>query len=295
MAMYHIAALLAFLALVAAFVIRYVSATVDREFRNLARAAADAEYRREELARLDRSLAPFLPLPPDVKPVPGPPGGWPRFVPAVLFAIGAILLWGGLFAPPGERGAWLATGGAAIAVSAVIMFATLRKRKLERVARSLKFRADLRRFDANHSGAAGDLAELLSLTPWDDAAWAELAEARAELGQIDGALAALAAASGLDPGYGEYYMASANLLLADGRADEAGKILDDWEARDSDPRPRAAARRLAYRAALALASGEPGAAGAFVDEARRADRDAFDACVDMNDTLSGLARFAEKT
>lgn len=294
MAMYHIVALLAFLAVVAALVIRYVSVTVDREFRNLARAANDPEYRKEERERLDRLLAPILPLRPDARPIPGPPGGWPRIIPTVLFAVGLILLWGGLFSTPEERRTWLVAGALATAASAAIMLASLRKRRLERVARLLRCRADLKRLDTDHAGTADDLSLLLKLTPWDDAAWAELAEARAELGQTDEALAALAAASDLDPGYEEYYMTSANLLLAKERPGEADKIIDAWETRGHDPRPEAEARRLAYRAAVALANGDMKAARDLAAKAEHLDRDAFAACVDLNDPLAGLTRLAKE-
>ena len=285
MVFYHIVALLAFLAIVAAFLIRYVSATVDREFRNLARAETDSEYRKEELNRLDRLLTTSLPLSPDTRPIPGSPGTWTGVAPTFLFVVGIILLWGGLVAAPGDRRLWLTAGALSTAASAAIMLATLRRRKVGRLVRLLRSRADLRRLDANNRGTADDLSVLLKLTPWDDAAWSELAEAKAALGETDAALAAFAEASKLDPGYEDYYTATADLLLASKRQNEMQPLLEAWEKGGGEPGPEADARRLAYRAAASLADGDIAAAGDFAAKARRLDNDAFIACIDMHEAL----------
>ncbi len=252
MAAYHILALLIFLVVVAALLIRYVDLTVDREFRNLARAASDEEFRREELAKVDRRLEDRIPLPEGAARVPGPPSPMGRAIPPILLAVGVILLWGGLFARE-ERGIWLYAGLASVLLAAGVMIATLERRKWERLARLLRLRADLRRMDGNRPGAAADLRELVKLTPWDDAAWAELSDDLAAAGDIDSSLEAVRQAARLDPRYDEYRMLETSLAIRLGRLDQAREALANWAELDAagadDP------RRAIYRAALELAEG----------------------------------------
>lgn len=244
--------LLLFLVLVAALLIRFVNASVDREFRNLARAVSDDDYRHGEIARMNRALETALPLPPDAPRLERATGGGRAALPAVLFAVGVILAWGGLLG--GKDGAlWLYAGLAAVLLSAAIMLATLRKRKWERTARLLRFRADLRRLDGDHAGSAADLRELLKLTPADDAAWAELSDDLASQGDLDGALEAVKQASSLDPVYDEYRLMETSLAIRLGRLDQARSAMRAWidldRVQEDDP------RAVMYRAAIDLAAG----------------------------------------
>lgn len=290
MLIYYIVALLAFLALVAALVIRYVSLTVDREFSNLAKAATDPEFRKNELAKVNAGLDRLPPLPENALPLPGPSRGAARVAPPLLLAVGIILLWGGLFALPSERRNWLVAGGLATGGAAAIMLATLRKRRLERYARLLRSRADLRRLDSDHRGAADDLGKLLDMTPWDDAAWAELAESREKLGDIDSALDALDKALRLDPDYADYYMEAVGLALRNGKLERAGEFLSAWEKNNRDPRPAIESRQACYRAALALAEGDERAAETYFRKASALDPEAVETAMDMDESLSGLVR-----
>ncbi len=284
MVAYHILALLVFLIVVAALLIRYVDRTVDREFRNLARATSDAEYRQDELLRADRLLEDRLPLPDDVGPVPGPAKGWSRALPFVLSAIGVILLWGGLFARE-ERGTWLYAGVALLLLSAGILLATLERRKWERLARLLRFRADLRRMDGKRAAAAADLRELLRLTPWDDAAWAELADDLAAEGDLDAALEAVRQAIRLDQRYDEYRMLEASLCLRLFRLDQAREALADWAGLDGigpdDPRV------IIYRAALELAGGNRERATSSLGKLQLEEEHSFE-FLDNDQALEGL-------
>lgn len=293
MVVYSVVGLLAFLALVAALFVRFVLTTVDREFRDLARAAADPERRREELAKVDSRLAPLLPVPDGAEPLPRPGGGWLRLLPAVFLALGVILFWGGLFAPPRDRAVWLIAGGACAAVSACVMLATLRKRRRERFARLLRVRADLRDLDGDYSGSAADLEQLLRLTPWDDVAWSELAEALRGQGDDEGALAAWEKATELDPDYEDYHAAAAGAAIRLGRYAEVERLLAAWEDRSEGSSPGSAARLTAFRSAAALARGDENDALVFYRHAVQLDPDAVKVSLDLDSDLAGLARFEE--
>lgn len=252
MNIYHTMALLAFLVFLAALLIRYVHNTVDREFRNLAQAMSDKEFRGGELARTDSLLVGQVPVPEGIPPLGKPGGGGRAFFPPVLLVIGIILLWGGLFAKE-ERSLWGYSGLGATLLAAAMMLATLRRRKWERTARLLRLRGDLRRMDGNHEGSAADLRELVRLTPWDDAAWAELSDDLASQGDLDGALDAIRQASHLDPRYDEYRMLEASLSIRLGRTDDAREAVKQWMEMDGvaseDP------RLAIYSAAIELAEG----------------------------------------
>jgi tetratricopeptide (TPR) repeat protein len=166
--------------------------------------------------------------------------------------VGIILLWGGAFARE-EKSLWLYSGAFATMLPIVIMLVTLRRRRWERTARLLRFRADLRRLDADYAGSADDLRDLVRLTPWDDAAWAELSDDLASDGKLDAALDAMGQAARLDPRYDEYHMLEASLAIRLGRLDAARTALECWTELDGvepdDP------RLVIYRAALDLAEG----------------------------------------
>ena len=252
MPLYYSLALVVFLAVLAILLIRYVNATVDHEFRKLARASSDGEYRKDELASVDGLLAGQLPLPADVPPLSGPLSGGRGAVPPILMGLGVILLWGAGSAPK-EKELWFAGSMVSLALSCVIMLVTLRRRKWERTARLLRFRADLKRMDDDRSGAAGDLRQLLRLTPWDDAAWAELSEDVASGGDLEEALDAMGQAARLDPKYDEYRMLEASYAIRLGKLGQARTAIKAWkevgDVRPDDPRP------VAYQAAIELAEG----------------------------------------
>ncbi|MDR0361636.1 MAG: hypothetical protein LBJ46_02970 [Planctomycetota bacterium] len=285
---YHIAALLCFMALSGALFVRYVYLSVDREFRNLARAENDAEYRREELARVDRLLAEAGPPPGGAPPPARPPGnGW-RLLPPAALALGALLLWGAAFAPRGEGRLWI-WGGAGLSVaSAAIMLASLRSRSRERVAGLYRYRADLRRLAGDSAGAAGDLRTLLGLTPWDDAAWSEYADDLAAAGSFAEARDAAVEASNLDPEYEDYRGQAVSFALGMGRPDLAKRDFGAWEIEIPCEREAGAARRLAYAAAIELAQGDSGGALARASEAKALDADSFWAAVDLDPSLFPL-------
>lgn len=244
--------LLAFLVLLAVLLIRYVNQTVDKEFRSLARAVADAEYRAAEIARMNGLLAGLLPLPASVPPLPGRVSGARGALPPVLTALGIILLWG-MGAVRENSGPWLYGGAAALVLAALLMLVGLKRRKWLRVARWLLFRADLRRLAGDRSGAAADLCELLKLTPWDDSAWAELSDDFASAGNLAGALEAIDEAVRLDPRYDEYRMLQASLAIRLGSLERAREAVRGWKEVDGvdadDP------RLIMYGAALQLAEG----------------------------------------
>ena len=244
--------LIAFLAGLAILLVRYVNATVDKEFRNLARAASDEEFRSGELARTETLLARQLPLPAGISPLKGPVSNAWNALPPALMGIGVILLWG-TGAAREDRELWFAGALTALVLASVIMLATLRRRKWERTARLLRFRADLKRMDGDRAGAAADLRELLKLTPWDDAAWAELSEDRDAVCETEEALDAIDHAVRLDPGYEEYRMLEASLALRLGRLEQARAAVESWKniggLEGDDPRP------AAYLAAIELAGG----------------------------------------
>lgn len=250
---YYTILLLAFIIFLAIFLIRYVNNAVDAEFRNLARSVDDAEYRRARLADADARLERLLPLPEDA-PALTKPGALRGVATPMLLALGIILLWGGGSAATGEGRVWLYGGAAAIAAAAVAMLATLRKRRMARTARLLLYRADLRRLDGNRAGAAEDLERLVKLTPWDDSAWAELADDLAAAGRLKPALEAMDEAVRIDPGYDEYRQSQTSLALRSGEVRRAGEALRGWSnmdgAQQDDP------RLTIYRAALQLAEGE---------------------------------------
>lgn len=251
---YYTLALVGFLVLVAVLLVRYVNTTVDRQFRSLARAAEDEAFRKERMALLSNQLAGTLPLPAEIRPLPGPKGGGWRALPPVLTVLGIILLWGGGGGVAREfRTLWLYGGLVALGIAAAILLVTLHRRKWARTARLLLFRADLRRMDGDREGAAGDLRQLLRLTPWDDAAWAELSDDLAVSGELADALSAMSRASSLDPEYDEYHMLQASLAIRLKDFVRARSALADWRQRggaDADD-PRLAV----YQAALDLAEG----------------------------------------
>lgn len=253
MSIYAILGLVLFVILMAVILIRYVHLTVDREFQNLARAVADTEYRGGELARVNTLLAGYLPLPEQAKPIPGKAGFLGRLGPILLF-VGIAMLWGGAFAHQ-DRRQWIVGGFVLCLLSALAMLVTLRRRKWERVARLLRFRADLLRLDGDHAAAAADLRQLLHLSPWDDAAWAELSDDLAANADLPAAMDAVRQAARLDPRYDEYRMLETSLALRLVDLPAARQALSLWaelaKSGEDDPRVRI------YRAALELAEGRP--------------------------------------
>lgn len=244
--------LVVFLVLLAVLLIRYVNATVDKEFKDLARAVSDDQFRTDELNRVDRLLDGYLPLASDVKPLAGPLSGGRGALPPVLLAVGVILLWGAGSGPEDGR-IWFIGAIVCFALAAFVMLFTLRRRKWERLARLLRFRADLKRMGGDRKGAAEDLVELVKLTPWDDAAWAEFSDDLAADGNLPDALNAISQAARLDPRYDEYRMLEASLAIRLGRLEQARTAIEIWKEMDKvrpdDPRP------VVYRAALELAEG----------------------------------------
>lgn len=254
---YYPVILLCFLALLAILLIRYVNNTVDREFRGLAQAVTDPEFRHKEIARADSLLAPLLPLPADVGPLPKPNPGFRGAAAPVLLALGVILLWGGGAAPK-DKDTWYYGGLAALVLALLVMLFTLRKRKRLRTARLLLFRADLQRLEGNRRESAADLRELLKLTPWDDSAWAELSDDLAADGKLPEALEAVREAAKVDPDYDEYRMLEASLSIRLGKLGEARDAIAEWTrtagVAADDP------RLAVYQAALQLAEGNREAA-----------------------------------
>ena len=124
MASYHIVALLLVLIAAAVLLIIYVHLTVDQEFRNLARADSDQEYRREKLVDLDRQLEGRLPLPEQAAPSSKPLSAAGRALPSVLLAVVGILLWGGFFARE-AKSTWLYAGLTAMLLAVGIMLALI--------------------------------------------------------------------------------------------------------------------------------------------------------------------------
>lgn len=254
---YYTVLLLCFLVLLAILLIRYVNNTVDREFRGLAQAVTDPEFRHAELERVDSLLASHLPLPNDVKPLPKPGSGMRTAVAPILLALGVILLWGG-GAAQREREKWFYGAVVALCVAVVIMLATLTRRRLARTARLLLFRADLKRLDGDRRGAAEDLRMLLKVTPWDDSAWAELSDDLAAEGKLAEALDSIRKSVKIDPDYDEYRMLETSLAIRLGRNDEAKNALEDW-GRVAGVQPDDS-RLAVYQAALRLAEGNREAA-----------------------------------
>ncbi len=291
--MYSIVLLLLFLALAAVILVRFVLNTVDKEFKNLARAETDEEYRRAELARLDAFLQPQLPLPLGEMPLTRPKALF-RALPPIFLGLGMILLWGAAFAPPQEKNNWFASGVVTAAAGMVMLLATLKKRRRERLAALLRSRADLRRLDDDHAGAVNDLNQLLKLTPWDDAAWAELADGQLRSGDGEAALQSLRTAALLDPRYEDYYAEAAGLAIKLERFGEAADILGQWEEKTEDPRPSAKARRTAYQAALKLADNDIEAAKDFYEQAKRLDQEGLQSYMDLDEPLSPLTCFELK-
>jgi Cytochrome c biogenesis factor len=210
--------LVVFVVLAGILFVRYVNAVVDREFRNLARAESDGAFRTEELGRVNSLLENVLPFPDALEPMKRPSGFGRGMIAPALFVLGVLLLWGGVSAGA-ERMTWLYGGLACSAAASVGMLITIPRRKWERVARLLRFRADLQRLDDNAGAAALDLRQLLKLTPWDDAAWSELADDLANSGDRAGALEAIRQAVRLDPAYADYRMQAAELGMEPNEAD----------------------------------------------------------------------------
>ncbi len=283
---YYTIALVAFLVLFAVLLVRFVNKTVDGQFRGLARAAEDGEFRRERIARLTEDLGRVLPLPEDVAELPGPKAGPAGALPPVLAAAGVVLLWGGGGGVAREhRSLWLWGGLAALGLSALLLLLTLRRRKWARAARLLLFRADLLRMDGDRKASADDLRQLLRLTPWDDAAWAELSDDLAVCGDLPGAFDAMERASRLDPGYDEYRMLQASLALRMRDFSRARAAIAGWRAggaEDGDPRV------AVYQAALDLAEGRRGEAEAAVRTVFAGGEEGEWEFVDDDQALSGL-------
>ncbi len=148
-------------------------------------------------------------------------------------------------------------------------------------------RADVRRFEERHDGVVEDLTVYLQQKPKDDAGWAELAESLRALGQHADALSAAERAAALDPRYVDHHALRAQTALLAGNTEAARAAVAAWEEADGAALEAEAGRRrprkLAgkpvpqreadprlpfYRAALALASGQPHEAGARLAEAR---------------------------
>ena len=285
MPIFQTVGLMLFVVLLAVLLIRYVHLSVDREFQNLARAVSDAAYRGGELERVDRLLDGQLPIGPEVGAMAAPASAGARVAAPILLFLGIALLWGGVFAQS-ERRLWLGGAAASCLAGAVIMLVTLRRRKWERLARLLRFRADLRRMDGDRAGSAADLSELVKLTPWDDAAWAELSDDRASRGRLDDALESVRQASRLDPRYDEYRMLETSLAIRLGRHDMAHAALKEWAALDDadgkDP------RLSVYRAALELAEGKREDAVRSVEEIAAMDGDLPLDIIDADQALAGV-------
>lgn len=267
---YYIILLLCFLVLLAILLIRYVNNTVERQFRGLAQAVTDPEFRRSEIARVDGLLSGLTPLPADVRPVPKPRSGLGGAAAPVLLALGVILLWGG-GAAPRDKETWYYGGLIALGVAALVMLVTLGKRKRARTAGLLLFRADLKRLDGDHVGAAKDLRDVLRLTPWDDSAWAELSDDLAAEGKLAEALDAVGEAAKIDPDYDEYRMLEASLSIRLGKLPEAERAIAEWTrvagVEADDP------RLAVYQAALQLARGDREAAERSLKNALLEDDD----------------------
>lgn len=285
MSAYYTIFLLAFLVALAVLLVRYVNNSVDKEFRSLARAASDEEFRAGEIARLDALLKGRLPLPADVQPLPGPASGGRGALPPILMALGVILLWGAGAVQKG-RMPWIYGGGAALLLATLIMLLTLKRRTWARTARQLLFRADLKRLAGDRAAAAADLRELLRLTPWDDSAWAELSDDLAAMGDLPGAMGAMEKASGVDPRYDEYRMLEASLAIRLGRLDRAREAIEAWAALDgvAEDDPRLAI----YRAALQLAEGNRDSAASSLKKALLDEDAAGLKFLDTDQALAGV-------
>lgn len=283
--LYYTLGLLLFMVAAAVLLVRYVHLTVDEEFRNLARAASDPAFRDGEMGRINALLEGELPIREDAPVLSGPPSALATLAPPVTLGAGVILVWGGVFAQ-GERRLWLYGGAALSLVAVLVMLATLRRRRWRRVARLLRFRADLRRMNDDHAGAAADLENLLRLTPWDDAAWAELSDDRSSEGRLEEALDAVRHAGRLDPRYDEYKMLETSLNLRLGRLADARAALADWAAAEGaiadDP------RRAIYRAAIDLAEGRAGQAAETARRALTGDGRMPDVFLDSDSALDGV-------
>lgn len=249
---YYIILLLGFLVLLAILLIRYVNNTVDREFRGLAQAVTDPDFRRAEISRLDGLLTSMLPLASDVEPLPPPGSGFRGAAAPVLLALGVILLWGG-GAAQRDKTTWYYGGLAALGLAFIVFLATVRNRQRRRTARLLLFRADLKRLDGDRVGAATDLRQLVRLTPWDDSAWAELSDDLAAEGNLNEAFESIRQAAAIDENYDEYHMVEASLAIRMRKLDEAKDAIAAWTkaagVAADDP------RLTVYQAALQLAEG----------------------------------------
>lgn len=282
---YYTLGLLLFMVVAAVLLVRYVNLTVDEEFRSLARAASDHDFRDTEMGRINGLLEEALPIPEDAPALSGPPSAIASMAPPVMLGAGVILVWGGVFAYD-ERRLWLYGGAALALVAVLVMLATLRRRRWRRTARLLRFRADLRRMDGNHAGAAADLENLLRLTPWDDAAWAELSDDMSSEGRLEEALDAVRQAGRLDPRYDEYKMLETSLNLRLGRLSAARDALSDWAAVEGaipdDP------RRAIYQAAIDLAEGRADQAAETARRALTEDGRLPDVFLDSDAALEGV-------
>lgn len=289
---YEILALVLFVILVAVFLIRYVNLTVDVEFQNLAKAASDPEYRASELDRADRLLASLPPVAPAEHPPEAPMPAWMRTLPPVLLCVGVILLWGALFVRE-EKSKWLWGGVVSTVLAAGLIAPTLKRRKGEHMARWLRYRADLRRMDKNRAGAAADLQRLVGLTPWDDAAWAELAEDLWESDRRAEAIGAAREAVRRDPEYEDYRQLLVSLLLRNRDTAAARTALKEWDEAPgvdfADP------LREVFRAAIALADGERQSASRFLGGIAERDEVDLTALIDSDPAFQGLAEIRPAT
>lgn len=226
--MYYSLGILVFLVVVFFIIVRCVYGAVDREFRNLARAAEDEHYRKTELERLDAALAPDLPVPEDVQPLPKRKRTGGAAV-TVLLAMGGLLMLGAPQARPEEQSQWLMGGVVVMAAAVVVMLLSLRRRKAMRLAGLLRARADLRRLDGDARGAADDLLQLIRLTPWDDTAWAELSDDFASLGETKPAFDAICQAVENDSAEPEYKLLQASLALQLKEVHIARQALEEYK------------------------------------------------------------------
>ncbi|MDR3211521.1 MAG: hypothetical protein LBU79_06360 [Planctomycetota bacterium] len=287
MSPYYLVALVLFLVLFAALFVRYVSFTVDRHFRDLSRAQLDPEYRQAELTRLERLLAPLLPLPEGVGTLPPPARSWFPSPLVILTALSIVLLWGSFTTPPRESRLWLYGGIGCLVLLVLLLVLSLKRRRLERLATLLRQQADLRHFAGDHLGEVADLTTLLSLTPWDDAAWGELAVAKAESGDWRPAWLAWREAEQLDAGYADYHQAAVELALVNQGWEEATISLEAWEAGGGEKIDWV--RVQAYRAVIALGRGDAVEARSHLEEARRENPQVLREYLKTESVLSPLA------
>jgi tetratricopeptide (TPR) repeat protein len=108
--------------------------------------------------------------------------------------------------------------------------------------RLLRQRADLRYYGKNWPGIIDDLQKVVKLSPSDDTAWHELAEAQIMSGDYRSAFESASKAVEIDPGYADYYscLTRANICL--GNFESANKTAKTWadilDANAEKPAPK---------------------------------------------------------